>query len=155
MEKEFLNHLKTHKGILHKVCFTYSNDREEFRDLFQEIMYQLWSSYGKFRGESKISTWMYKVALFTALAHLKKKTKVKLQVTDIIPDLPDEPVDEEHLEKLKAAMQRLPDTDRAVLLLYLEEHSYQEMAEILGISESNVGVKLNRIKVKLRKQIKV
>ena len=155
MEKEFLNHIKTHKGILHKVCFSYSNTPEEFRDLFQEVMYQLWRSYGKFRGDSKISTWMYKVALFTALAHLKKNPKLKIHSEDFIQDLPDEPENEEHLEQLRAAMQTLPNTDKAVLLLYLEDHSYREMAEVLGIYESNIGVKLNRIKSKLKQQIKV
>ena len=153
MEKEFLNHLKAHQGILHKVCFTYTNDRDEFQDLFQEIMYQLWKSYDKFRAESKVSTWMYKVALFTALAYLKKKSRLPTKHVDVLPDVQIDEPGNEQLDQLKAAMTILSDTDKAILMLYLEDHSYQQMAEILGITESNVGVKLNRIKGKLRKQV--
>lgn len=153
MEQEFLSHIKQHQGILNKVCFTYSNTSEEFKDLYQETMYQMWKSYGKFRGESKISTWMYKVALFTALAYLKRKPKTTVEDIDNIDLSVEEPIIDDRHELLKSAMNLLPETEKAILLLYLEDHSYKEMANILGISESNIGVKINRIKKKLRTMI--
>ena len=149
-EEEFLGHIKQHRGILNKICFAYSNSNEEFKDLYQEIMYQVWKSYGNFRGDSQMSTWLYKVALFTALAFLKKKPKQVHEDVEQTQLPAPEATSDERQEILKNAMNLLPETDKAVLLLYLEDHSYKEMADILGISESNIGVKINRIKKKLK-----
>lgn len=150
-EKDFLDLIEKHKGILHKICFSYSNSNEEFRDLMQEVLYQLWKSIKTYKKQSSFSTWMYKVALFTALAHIKKKKP--LVVTEKLPEIAlvkDPYAAKDEFDVLNMAIKSLPETDRAVLILYLEDKNYREMAEILGLTESNIGVKLNRIKQKLK-----
>lgn len=150
-ETEFLELIERHKGILHKICFSYSNSNEEFKDLMQEMLLQLWKSHSGFKGQSSFSTWMYKVALFTALAHVRsKKPELSSNTIETTSNELDPYAEKDELEVLKLAIKSLPGTDRAVLLLYLEDKGYREMSEILGLSESNVGVKLNRIKQKLK-----
>ncbi len=134
--------------MIHKLSRMYSNNESEFEDLKQEINYQLIKSYPRFRGESKLSTWVYKVALFTALAQLRK------QRTDVsfVSEIPERttPAEDNDWEELLIAIKKLPEIDRSIIFLYLEDRPYKEMAEILGITESNLGVKLNRIKKKLK-----
>ena len=144
--------LKKHGGILHKICFLYSNNKHEYDDLYQEIVYQLWKSLPGFKGNCKISTWIYKVALFTALAQLRVKPKEKLFDGQVQSNSGD---DDNHddWEEIELAIKKLNKTDRGLVLLYLENKPYKEMAEIIGISESNVGVRINRIKSKLKKLI--
>jgi RNA polymerase sigma-70 factor (ECF subfamily) len=128
-------------------------DRE---DLFQEIVIQLWKAYPKFRGESKFSTWMYRIALNTAISGLRKQ---KNHITTLEPDrLPVEiqeeaynPQREEQLQQMYTAIRRLSEIERALVMLYLEDKPYDEMEDILGINQNNLRVKMNRIKEKLRK----
>ena len=151
-EKDFLDLINRHKGILHKICYSYSNTQEEYEDLMQEVLLQLWRSKERFKGQSSYSTWMYKVALFTALAQVKrKKPNVVSEIEDYQQKAESSNELTDELEVLNLAIKSLPEADRAVLILYLEEKSYREMSEILGLTESNIGVKLNRIKEKLRK----
>lgn len=133
----------------------YCDDREDSEDLFQEIILQLWKSYAGFKGDAKISTWMYRVALNTAITRLKKtKRRPDNQRLDNenlnIPEVVDARLDIQFGAELQQAIQLLNRFDRALLMLYLDENSYSEIAEIIGISESNVGVKINRIKNKLK-----
>lgn len=148
-EAQFLDLVDQHQGILHKICRLYRNTALEREDLFQDIMYQLWKSYPSFRGEARFSSWMYRVALSTAIAKYKKPS---LQTTY---DLKKEPAAEsiestDQQEALRSAIKRLNPIEKAVMSLYLDDYKYEEMAEILGISVSLVGVKLNRIKKKLK-----
>lgn len=140
--------LRDHTGMIHKLSRMYSNNESEFEDLKQEINYQLIKSYPRFRGESKLSTWVYKVALFTALAQLRKQ-RADVSFVSEIPERTT-PTEDNDWEELLIAIKKLPEIDRSIIFLYLEDRPYKEMAEILGITESNLGVKLNRIKKKLK-----
>ena len=151
----FLDMVTQHQGIIHKVCRTYCDGQEERRDLFQEVVLQLWRSYGKFRGESKPTTWMYRIALNTAISGFRKKTR-RPQYTgmpDYVMDIPAPEGDPDYHEKrslLYQAIGQLSEVEKAVVMLYLEEKSYEEIASIMGITVNYVGVKLNRIKNKLK-----
>jgi RNA polymerase sigma-70 factor (ECF subfamily) len=137
----------------------YCNTEFDRQDLFQEIVIQLWKSYPKFRGESKFSTWLYRIALNTAISDLRRHKK-NITLTDP-GELPTEIEDiqyhkqkEEQLEQLHSAIAQLTEIEKAVIMLYLEDKSYDEMEEILGMSQNNLRVKMNRIKEKLRKLTK-
>ena len=155
-EKEFLSLVDQHQGIIHKICRLYRDTIEDREDLFQEIMFQLWQSFPAFEGRSKISSWMYRIALNTALASFRKK-KPSVFYPDIIPDQLDEKPDDPLLlqqEQLMAALKKLDDGEKAIIALYLDDISYAEIAVITGISENYVGVKLNRIKTKIQQLLK-
>lgn len=152
MDSEFIDILNNHRGLIFKVCNIYCADREDRKDLFQEIVLQIWKSLGSFRNESALSTWMYRIALNTAITHLRKEKQSvsRLSIEGIeIPDINDSDEKEESLKQLFAAIEQLNKIDKSVVLLYLEEKSYEEISEITGLSKTNVGVKLNRIKAKL------
>lgn len=154
-EKEFLSMIQANQGIIHKVCRIYRDSREDREDLFQEVIFQLWRSYPSFSGGSKISTWLYRIALNTAMASFRKN-KPNVILTESLPDLQFQHIDDECNEsqgKLLAGIIQLSEPDRALIALYLDELSYRQIAGILGISESNVGVKLTRIKIRLQKLI--
>jgi RNA polymerase sigma-70 factor (ECF subfamily) len=153
---EFTREIEANQKILKKICYLYGVDEEDKQDLFQEMVGQLWKSYSTFSGKSKLSTWLYRVALNTALYHLRKIRKQKL-TEDVMGDLyqsfkKNDRMTED-LKVLYQAINQLNKIDKAVVLLYLEQRSYQEMAEILGISKSNVSVKLVRAKDKLIKKV--
>ena len=155
LEHKFVTELETHQNIVHKVCSLYTSDQDAHNDLFQEITIQLWKAYPKFRGESKFSTWMYRVALNTAITlYRKSKRRVPTQNYDsvIFKIKADEydATEEQQLKLMYNAIRELGDTDKALVLLYLEEKDYAEISETLGISEVNARVKMNRIKNKLR-----
>ena len=142
-----------------KVCQVYGHEKEHKDDLFQEIVLQLWKSFPSFRNEARITTWMYRVALNTAISHFRKEIKrperQALSKAEFqIPDLAYSTDENENLLLLNHAIQQLTKIEKAIVMLYLEEKSYQEISEIMGITYSNVGVKLNRIKIKLEKIIK-
>ncbi|WP_430405313.1 RNA polymerase sigma factor [Fluviicola sp.] len=152
-EQAFLEMIKTHQGIIHKVSRLYRDGPEDREDLFQEITYQLWKSFPTFRGEAKISTWMYRIALNTAIASIRKKSP-NIEYKSLLPDLIDDEQNEEQLirqERLFRVLKRLDDSEKAIITLYLEDLNYKQISEIIGISENNLGVKLNRIKTKIQK----
>jgi len=151
-QAQFLRLINEHQGIIHKICRVYRDIREDREDLFQEITYQLWKSRQSFKNNAKISTWIYRIALNTAIATFRKK-KTDIKYCPILPDLEEEPLDEAlalRQERLFAALKKLDDGDKAIITLYLEDLSYQQIADITGISENYVGVKLNRIKIKIQ-----
>jgi RNA polymerase sigma-70 factor (ECF subfamily) len=156
MEKQFLQLIHDHQGIVYKVSALYRDGKEDREDLFQEIVYQLWKSYPAFGGASKVSTWIYRIALNTAITVYRKP---RLKVTHY-PDLPAHlhPLQEDNVsaneEQLFEALRNLSDSEKAIIALYLEELSYREMAAVTGLSETNIGVRLNRIKNKLKEIIK-
>ncbi|MGB2761459.1 RNA polymerase sigma factor [Maribacter stanieri] len=155
LEHKFVTELQDNQNIVHKVCTLYTNDRDSHNDLFQEITIQLWKAYPKFRGEAKFSTWMYRVALNTAIT-LYRKRKRRIDTADyesIIFKIKAEVYDETEELQLKLmykAVKQLNDVDKALVFLYLEDKNYAEISETLGITEVNARVKMNRIKTKLR-----
>jgi RNA polymerase sigma-70 factor, ECF subfamily len=158
VQNEFLAIVNSNQGIIRKVCHIYGRDEAGKEDLYQEIVIQLWKAYGSFRGESKFSTWMYRIALNTAISDLRKQNRrVDLQFPEFIPreepDLKDDTRDEQ-LKQLYGAIQKLSEVEKAIVMLYLDDKSYEEMEEILGISNGNLRVKMNRIKDKLRTMTK-
>lgn len=157
-ETIFLTLINQHKAIIHKVSKMYMNHVEEQQDLFQEIVMQLWKAFPTFKGNSKFSTWMYRVALNTALVYFKKhKRKVDKTPLDEnidIIDVNESELKEEKLAYLYKAVQELNSIEKALIFLFLENQSHKEIAENLGISEINARVKLNRTKEKLQFIIK-
>jgi RNA polymerase sigma-70 factor (ECF subfamily) len=148
-DNESLKLLADHAGIIHKLCFMYTNNNEEYKDLKQEISYQLIKSYQQYKGDSKLSTWVYKVSLFTALSFIKRKPRSHRQLEEVA----DTSFIDYEFNEWNNVMQQikiLPEIDKSLIFLFLEDKSYKEISEIMGISESNVGVKLNRIKKKLK-----
>ncbi|GER59058.1 RNA polymerase sigma factor [Patiriisocius marinus] len=156
LEHSFVTQLEENQNIVHKICRLYTNDSDAHNDLFQEITIQLWRAFPKFRGDSKFSTWMYRVALNTAITlYRKSKRRVKTQDFEgvsfkISAEAYDDTV-EEQLKLMYSAVKGLNDVDKALVFLYLEDKNYREISETLGISEVNARVKMNRIKGKLRK----
>lgn len=153
IEKDFLAALSQYNPMLHKLCRLYRDSLEDCEDLFQEMIFQLWKSYPKFKGESKISTWIYRIALNTAIASFRKNT-TKINYLTHLPELAEETSNDEmefRQERLFAALKLLEDSEKALIALYFEELSYQQMAEITGLNENHIGVKLNRIKTKIKK----
>ncbi len=155
LEHQFVTELQDNQNIVHKVCTLYTNDRDSHNDLFQEITIQLWKAYPKFRGEAKFSTWMYRVALNTAIT-LYRKSKRRIATQDyesvifrIKADEYDD-TEEQQLKLMYKTVRQLGDIDKALVFMYLEDKNYTEIAETLGISEVNARVKMNRIKTKLR-----
>lgn len=156
-ETEFIHLIETNQGIVHKICRIYSDSPEEHEDLFQEIVLQLWKSFDSFKGDSKFTTWMYRVSLNTAITLIRKKKRTVLTSSidqrdyfNISAAQPD-PEKEARLESLYIAIKKLNDIERAVVIQYLEDLPYREIANNLGISEVNARVKMNRIKTKLKK----
>lgn len=150
MEKEFTELLYKNQGIVYKICSLYFNNRTDKEDYQQELIIQLWKAFPSFKNESKFSTWMYRVCLNSAIDILRKeKTQPQLIQLDNHHlgrvSRQDTGPDEDH-EKLYQAINTLSETDKAIITLYLEEFSYKEIAEITGLSETNTGVKINRIK---------
>lgn len=155
LEHKFVTELENNQNIVHKVCSLYTNNRDAHNDLFQEVTIQLWKAYPKFRGDSKFSTWMYRVALNTAITlYRKSKKRVRTQDYDSvifkIKANEYDDTEEQQLSLMYKAVKQLGDIDKALVFLYLEDKDYGEIAETLGISEVNARVKMNRIKKKLR-----
>lgn len=152
MEKAFLKIVEKNQGVIYKVCKMYRDTLEDQEDLFQEIVLQLWKAFPKFRSESKVSTWMYRIALNTAIATFRKN-KIELAFAETLPrhvEVNDGDHVSENEERLFTAIRTLNEAERAVIGLFLEGYTHKEIAEIIGITENYVGVKINRIKEKLR-----
>ena len=159
MEKAFLEIVNTNRALIFKVCNMYCNDQENRKDLFQEVVLQLWKSYPGFRKASATSTWIYRVALNTAISNYRKESRkppgVSLSLQEFqIPDLGESLAEKEKFMALHEVINQLSAIEKAIIMLYLEEKSYEEISEIIGISTGNVGVRLNRIKSKLSKLVK-
>ncbi len=156
LEANFLTDFEQNQNIVHKVCRIYTHHKEAHNDLFQEITIQLWKAYPKFRGDAKFSTWMYRVALNTAISLYRKSTRqIKTQdISDVAYKLKSvdyDDTEEAQLKLLYKAIRRLNDIDKALVFLYLEDKPYKEIAVTLGLSEVNARVKMNRAKDKLKK----
>lgn len=151
-EAQFISDIQQYQKIIHKICHLYRDSREDREDLFQEITFQLWKAFPSFKNQSKISTWIYRIALNTAIATFRKNKPAIDYVADL-PDMRSENQNEEHdtrHERLFLLLKKLDDSEKVIITLYLEELSYQQIAEIVGINENYVGVKINRIKTKIQ-----
>lgn len=152
-QQQFVQLVNEHQNIIHKICRLYRNTREDREDLFQEIVFQLWKSAPSFSARAKFSTWLYRVALSTALASFRKKT-IAVVYTETLPETADNTTGNGQEQQLWQALSRLPDSDKALMALYLENLSYQEIGDILGVTHNNVGVKLTRAKNRLQQLLK-
>ena len=155
LEHSFIELLEKHQNIVHKVCRLYTNNYDAHNDLFQEITIQLWKAFPKFRGDSKFSTWMYRVGLNTAITlYRKSKRTINTQQFDTVQfKISAEEYDsteEDQLKLLYSAVHQLNDIEKALVFLYLEDKNYREISETMGITEVNARVKMNRVKTKLR-----
>ena len=154
LEREFLDMIAAQKRIIYKVCYIYAKDQDDLNDLFQEVVLNLWKSFPNYRGDSTVTTWVYRIAMNTCITFLRR-TNTRLQTIPMTADVASLVADEEgrtgQLQELYRLINKLGKLERALILLWLEERSYQEMADILGISKANVAVKLLRTKEKLKK----
>ena len=153
----FTSAIKENEGILFKIAAVYTNSIEDKQDLIQEIIYQLWKSYDSFNQQSRFSTWMYRVALNVAIYQLKVSKKkiltVPIEDQNFNYQEDDNSAIEEKWKLFRKQIEGLNLLDKAIVTLYLDDKSYDEIAEVIGISSSNVGTKLSRIKEKLKTQI--
>lgn len=155
LEHEFLDKIEKHKGIIFKISKMYMSEKDDRDDLFQEITYQIWKAYPNFRGESEFSTWLYRIALNTAIIFLKSEKKRNFISNDdfsgykIIQDDYDYGK-EEKLVRMYDAIRQLNAIDKAFIFYFLEDFSGKEIAEQMGISEGNARVRMNRAKNKLK-----
>lgn len=153
-EKQFEKHITENELLIYKVCRLYAYSESDRQDLFQEIVIQLWKAFLKFNGQSKFSTWLYRVAINTAITGLRsKKDFIVSYEPDALPQHIDDNQSaelEEQLKVLHKAIKQLNQVEKAIVMLYMEDKTYEEMEDILGISQGNLRVKMNRIKEKLR-----
>ena len=146
-------------GIIIKLCRAYTNSQEDFEDYYQEVCLQIWRSKDNFKQQSEWSTWIYKLSLNVCLTYLKKaKNSQQHFVSDSLPDeviTDSQNFSEQSINQLYQAIRQLSEIDRGVILLYLEEKSYQDIAEIMGSNANNIGVRIQRIKQRLNKILNI
>jgi RNA polymerase sigma-70 factor (ECF subfamily) len=150
-EKAFLAQIRDNQGIIFKLVNLYAQDAEEKKDLCQEIIYQAWKGWPGFRGDAKFSTWLYRISLHTLLSYQRKRKPVRyadnLEAFD--PGLPAEAHHREDARMLYRAIRSLPETERALISMHLDGYDHTEIADIAGMTQNHVAVKLHRIKAKL------
>ncbi len=156
--KDFLDLIEQHRGIIHKVCNSYCKDQESRKDLTQEIVIQLWKSFGKYDAQFKVSTWMYRIALNVAISFYRREKKhhstssITESDLDVADDRPASQDTESNIAQLHRFIDQLDELHKALMILYLDNNSYKDIGEVLGITETNVATKINRIKQKLKQQ---
>ena len=152
MELEFAQTVREHKGTIYTVCYMFSNNPDEVADLFQEILINLWKGFPQFRGDSNVKTWIYRVSLNTCISSERKKNR-KVETLPLTMDInlfSDSDDDSKQIQLLRNRINKLGPFDRAIVLLWLENLSYDEIGAIVGISAKNVSVRLVRIKDQLK-----
>lgn len=156
LEQEFLTVIREYERVIYKVCYLYTTPRATINDLYQDVVLNVWKAYPKFRRECKVSTWIYRIALNTCISFIRKEKNIPEIVT--ISQFPDqmEEMDEMQamLKQLYRMINQLGQLEKSIILLYLEEKSYEEIAEITGLTTTNVATRISRIKDKLRKMKK-
>lgn len=156
VEQEFVTLIQEYERVIYKVCYLYTTPHATLNDLYQEVVINLWKAYPKFRNECKISTWIYRIALNTSISFIRKEKNIPeivtlSQIADRIEETDETQV---MLKRLYSMINRLGQLEKSIVLLYLEDKSYEEIAEITGLTLTNVATKLSRIKDKLRKMNK-
>jgi RNA polymerase sigma factor (sigma-70 family) len=156
-KEEFVRIIKENEGLIYKIARIYTSGREDEEDLYQEIIYQLWKSFPSFRNEAKISTWMYRIALNTSIAHLNKEKKrgYHIPINEQMLNMPDadDILKNERMESMYTQIKKLTPVEKGIILLHLEGNNYDEIANITGFTSTNIGTRLGRIKQKLITQI--
>lgn len=155
---QFVDIIQQNEGVIYKIVRAYAYGIDQQKDLYQEIVYQLWKSFESFRGDAKFSTWIYRIALNTSISHLKKGKRrpatieLKFEHADILKSEGSEAL-EEQMKLLYGSIKSLDLIDKGIILLYLEGNSHEEIGEIIGFNTSRIGTRISRIKDKLKKQI--
>jgi len=158
LETEFLEILANYQGILHKVNLIYFRNEDDRRENFQEVVFQLWKSFPRLKNKNSIGSWIYRIAINTSITKIKSETNIALN--ESIPDIRtdssalDKMMENEAVQELMTAIRQLNAIDKAIMLLYLEEKSYEEIAEVIGITVSNVGARISRAKERLKQTLK-
>ena len=155
MQKSFLKMLSDYQGIIHKVNMIYFKSDIDRQDNFQEVVYQLWRSFQSLKDKEKPASWIYAVAINTSISKIRIDSR--LEFRDSVPDIESvNPYEQqernENYQKLINALHHLNEIDRSIMLLYMEEYTYEEIAKIVGMSSSNIGVKIHRLKSQLQQQ---
>lgn len=153
LEKDFANIVRKHKSTIYTVCYMFSQDNDEVEDLFQETLINLWKGFAQFRGDSSPATWIWKVSLNTCISFDRKKRRrgESVSLSMSINLFEDDDNDSRQIEMLRKRINQLGPFDRAIVLLWLENLSYEEIGEIVGITAKNVSVRLVRIREQLKK----
>lgn len=151
LEKEFEKIIQEFGGIITKICYSFSTDSEEFQDLRQEVLYYIWKGLKNFRNEAKISTWIYRLSFNTCISFQRKEKKVNKVSTDVILNIAETPSDSklENYKKMHSMIQKLNYEERAIILMWLDDLSYDEIAHLTGKKRNTIASKLKRIKEKL------
>lgn len=155
-QKDFLKILSAYQKIIHKVNQIYFKSKADKEDNFQEVVYQLWRSFQSLQDKEKLASWIYAVAINTSISKVRKDSR--LEFRDSIPDIEiidpyEQQEQNENYQRLLNALYKLNKIDRSIMLLYMEDYSYEEIAEIVGMTSSNIGVKIYRLKSQLQKQL--
>jgi len=152
-EKEFIELIRQNERLIYKVCSIYVSEEYPMADLYQEVVYNLWKGFPKFHNDCSVSTWMYRVALNTCITGIRKELRrpKHVPILELQENLIEPESMEENIREMYRLIYQLKTMERAIILLYLEEKSYQEIADITGLTLSNVAIKLKRIKEKLKK----
>lgn len=148
--------IQENERVILKVCNVYCREQEDRDDLYQDILIQLWKSFPSFEKRSKITTWIYRIAFNTAISRFRKQKKIPIiePISDqLLPDSCSD--DDENIQFLYLAIEDLNKIEKAIMMLYLDGTKYKEIGEIMGLSESNVGFKINQIKGKLREKLNI
>lgn len=151
-EKRFMTVVTDNRQLIYKVCYMYATDRDHFQDLYQEVLANIWEGLDSFRGNSAISTWLYRTAINTCVTFFRRHNRHSSEMTslEVASELvADDNVRGEHLREMYALIAKLSKIDKAMILMWLDERSYDEIAEVTGFSRNNVATRLRRIKQKL------
>jgi RNA polymerase sigma factor (sigma-70 family) len=157
-KERFVNIISNNKKLIYKVCNSFCHNSDELQDLVQEVIIRLWQGFDKFDNRSKLSTWMYRIALNTAISHYrsgKRRSEVNFPITENLLDFPDENPEIEldnHVKQLYEFINQLNELNRSLMILYLDDNSYREIADVLGISETNVATRISRVKQNLKQK---
>jgi RNA polymerase sigma factor (sigma-70 family) len=157
MEQEFKALVANNHLLIYKVCRMYCTNEADMQDLYQDILVQLWKAFPSFKGVSKISTWIYRIAINTSITQFRKikRRPIHENISELMAETISNPDSkQEDIEQLNRAIALLADIEKAIILLYLDEYSYKEIAEVIGTTESNIGFKINKIKNKLKETLK-
>ncbi len=156
-KQEFLNMLSAYQGIIHKVNLIYFPVAEDRKDNFQEVVLQMWKAFPHLKNREKIASWIYAIAINTSISKIRKDSRYVFSGEDAFTGMPSEPDAVERdmdFQRLLEAIRRLKEIDRSIMLLYIEDYSYEDIGKIIGISSSNVGVRINRAKKQLENFLK-
>ncbi|WP_297273319.1 sigma-70 family RNA polymerase sigma factor [uncultured Bacteroides sp.] len=156
VEQEFVSMIRTYERVIYKVCYVYATPYASLGDLYQEVVINLWKAFPKFRKECKLSTWIYRIALNTCISFMRKEKNLPeiISLTQSFDRMEEDDETQAMLRQLYRMIDRLGQLEKSIVLLYLEEKSYEEIAEITGLTVTNVATRLSRIKDKLRKMNK-